>query len=64
MVLVNVVVDVRVTVGVSDAVIVMIGGVRLSVGEAGVAVDVNVSVIVGVKSEAFGASATAIQPMQ
>jgi hypothetical protein len=42
----------------------MINGVRLRVGEGGVAVKVNVAVIVGVKSEGLGASATAIQPMQ
>jgi hypothetical protein len=57
-------VGVRVKVGVIEAVLVTIGGVRLRVGEAGVAVNVKVDVTVGVKSEAFGASATAIQPMQ
>ena len=64
MVLVKVVVGVRVSVGVVEAVIVTIGGVRLRVGEAGVLVDVNVAVTVGVKSDGFGASATATQPMQ
>jgi len=63
-VLVVVVVGVRVKVGVVEAVPVTIGGVRLRVGERGVVVTVNVCVMVGVKSEAFGASATAIQPMQ
>jgi len=64
MVLVKVLVGVRVKVGVTDAVVVTIGGVTLRVGEEGVAVNVNVGVIVGVKSETFGASTTAIQPMQ
>jgi hypothetical protein len=36
----------------------------LKVGERGVMVSVNVAVTVGVKSEAFGARAIAIQPMQ
>ena len=63
-VLVVVVVGVRVEVGVVEAVIVTTGGVKLTVGERGVVVDVNVSVMVGVRSEGFGASATAIQPMQ
>lgn len=65
-VLVNVcvMVGVRVKVGVSEAVLVTIGGVRLRVGEGGVAVNVKVDVTVGVRSEAFGASTTAIQPMQ
>jgi hypothetical protein len=63
-VLVVVVVGVRVNVGVVEAVPVTTGGVRLRVGERGVVVTVNVCVMVGVKSEAFGASATAIQPMQ
>jgi hypothetical protein len=40
------------------------GGVNVRVGVVGVFVKVNVAVIVGVKSETFGASATAIQPMQ
>ncbi len=43
---------------------VTIGGVKLRVGVGGVFVNVNVAVMVGVKSETFGASATAIQPMQ
>jgi len=64
MVLVEVVVGVRVNVGVVEAVPVTIGGVTLRVGVVGVLVNVNVDVIVGVKSDAFGASATAIQPMQ
>jgi hypothetical protein len=68
MVLVNVcvTVGVRVKVGVVEAVTVTMGGVTLKVGEAGVAVNANVKVgvTVGVKSEACGASITAIQPMQ
>jgi len=63
-VLVVVSVGVRVKVGVVEAVLVTTGGVRLRVGERGVVVWVKVCVMVGVKSEAFGASATAIQPMQ
>jgi hypothetical protein len=62
--LVVVVVGVNVEVGVVLAVPVTIKGVRLRVGVRGVMVTVAVDVIVGVKSEAFGASATAIQPMQ
>lgn len=64
MVLVDVLVGVRVTVGVTEAVIVTIGGVKVRVGVVGVFVNVDVAVIVGVKSEAFGANAMAIQPMQ
>jgi hypothetical protein len=61
---VKVLVGVRVKVGVSDAVVVTIGGVRLRVGVIGVPVNVKVDVTLGVKSEGLGASATAIQPMQ
>ena len=65
--LVFVIVGVRVEVGVTLAVPVTINGVMLRVGVRGVGgvlVKVAVGVTEGVRSEGFGANATAIQPMQ
>jgi hypothetical protein len=64
MVFVGVSVGVGVNVGVLVAVPVKTSGVRLRVGEGGVLVNVKVAVAEGVRSEALGARAMAIQPMQ
>jgi hypothetical protein len=61
---VGVAVGVEVNVGVFVAVPVNTRGVTLRVGEAGVFVSVKVAVALGVRSEALGARAMAIQPMQ
>ena len=63
-VLVGVVVGVGVNVGVMVTVPVKTVGVGLRVGVTGVSVMVMVAVTEGVRSDAFGARAMAIQPMQ
>ena len=61
---VDVDVGVEVKVGVFVAVPVKTKGVTLRVGDEGVFVNVKVAVTLGVRSEALGARAIAIQPMQ